>query len=174
MKAITIHQTGGPEVMQLETVPDPKLRNGEVLIEIKSIGVNYTDVASRRGTNTPEQFPWIPGREAAGIVVEVGKNVNDVKVGDRVAYAMATGSYAELAAVPAWLTVPIPDEMSFETASAILLQAMTAHFLANDITTLQESDKALVHAGAGGVGLLLIQMLKMQGVYVYTTISTEE
>tara|TARA_A100001037_G_C15153493_1_gene641460 strand:- start:5774 stop:6742 length:969 start_codon:yes stop_codon:yes gene_type:complete len=173
MKAITIHQTGGPDVMQLEDIPTPKLKNGEILVEIKSIGVNYTDVASRRGTNIPDQFPWIPGREAAGIVVEVGKNVSDIQVGDRVAYAMATGSYAEYAAVPAWLTVPIPDDMSFETASAILLQAMTAHFLANDITNLQKGDTALVHAGAGGVGLLLIQMLKMLEVYVYTTISTE-
>ncbi|HCG91664.1 MAG TPA: NADPH:quinone reductase [Dehalococcoidia bacterium] len=174
MKAVRIHSTGGPEVMKIEEIPIPKPTSTEVLIEIKSIGVNYTDVSSRKGTNPPEYYPWIPGREAAGVVVEVGDDVTEVKIGDNVAYAMITGAYAEYATVPAWLTVPIPDAMPYDIASAILLQGMTAHFLANSITSLNNADTALVHAGAGGVGLLLIQMLKMLDVYTYTTISTSE
>lgn len=173
MKAIRAYQTGGPEVLKYEDIPEPQPAPGHAVVAIRSIGVNYTDVSSRKGTNPPAAFPWTPGREAAGIVTAIGAGVTEVAVGDRVAYAMHTGSYAEQQAVPAWLLVPLPDPMDFPTGAATLLQAMTAHFLVHDITPLQDGDRALVHAGAGGMGLLLIQMLKRRGIYVYTTVSTQ-
>ena len=174
MKAVRAHTIGGPDVLVYEEVPDPIPVAGEALVEINTIGVNYTDVSSRKGTNPPEQFPWIPGREASGTVLKIGEGVSNVKVGDRVAYAMYTGSYAEKAVVPSWLLVPLPAEIKFDTAAATMLQAMTAHFLAYGITGLNSGDSVLVHAGAGGVGLLLIQMLKRLGVRVFTTVSTPE
>ena len=174
MKAVRAHEVGGPNVLIYEDVPDPEPQAGEVLIEIHTIGVNYTDVSSRKGTNPPESLPWTPGREASGIVLKTGEGVSNVKAGDRVAYAMHTGSYAEKAVIPAWLLVPLPDNIEFDTAAATMLQAMTAHFLAYGITELNSSDSVLVHAGAGGVGLLLIQMLKRAGVRVFTTVSTQE
>ena len=173
MKAIRAYQTGGPEVLKYEDIPEPRPAPGHAVVAIRSIGVNYTDVSSRKGTNPPAAFPWTPGREAAGIVTAIGAGVTEVAVGDRVAYAMHTGSYAEQQAVPAWLLVPLPDPVDFPTGAATLLQAMTAHFLVHDITPLQDGDRALVHAGAGGMGLLLIQMLKRRGIYVYTTVSTQ-
>jgi NADPH2:quinone reductase len=142
-------------------------------VDIRAIGVNYTDVSSRKGTNPPPGLPWTPGREAAGVVKAVGEGVTEVSVGDRVAYAMYTGSYAQEAVVPSWLLVPLPEGMEFTTGAATMLQAMTAHFLTFGITQLNPGDRALVHAGAGGVGLLLIQMLKKCGVYVFTTVSTD-
>ena len=118
-------------------------------------------------------MPWTPGREAAGLVKEVGPGVSEVATGDRVAYAMCTGSYAEEAVVPSWLLVPLPEQMEFSTGAATMLQAMTAHFLTFGITQLHSGDRVLVHAGAGGVGLLLIQMLKRIGAQVLATVSTE-
>jgi NADPH2:quinone reductase len=174
MKGVRAYEVGGPEVLKYEDMPEPTPAPGEAIIEIRNIGVNYTDVSSRKGTNPPAAFPWTPGREASGVVVAVGDGVSEVSVGDRVAYAMHTGSYAEQQAVPAWLLVQIPDEMDFPTGAATLLQAMTAHFLVNDIVPLREGERALVHAGAGGMGLLLIQMLKRMGLHVYTTVSTGE
>ena len=173
MKAVRAHEIGGPEVLRYEDVPSPELEPGQALVDIRSIGVNYTDVSSRKGTNPPASFPWTPGREAAGVVTAVGEGVSDVAVGDRVAYAMHTGSYAQQAAVPSWLLVGLPDQMDFATGSAAMLQGMTAHFLVFGITRLNPGDRALVHAGAGGMGLLLIQMLKRLGVEVFTTVSTE-
>ena len=174
MKAVRAHEVGGPEVLRYENVPELTPGPGEALVDIKAIGVNYTDVSSRKGTNPPASLPWTPGREAAGLVKAVGQGVDEVSVGDRVAYAMCTGSYAQEAVVPSWLLVPLPDGMEFSTGAATMLQAMTAHFLTFGITQLNPGDRALVHAGAGGVGLLLIQMLKKCGVYVFTTVSTEE
>ena len=174
MKGIQAYEVGGPEVLKYEDMPEPTVGPGEAVVSIRNIGVNYTDVSSRKGTNPPAVFPWTPGREASGEVIAVGDSVTEVSVGDRVAYAMHTGSYAERQAVPAWLLVRIPDDMDFETGAATLLQAMTAHFLVNDIAPLQAGQRALVHAGAGGMGLLLIQMLKRMGLHVYTTVSTEE
>lgn len=174
MKGVRAYEVGGPEVLKYEDMPEPTPAPGEAIIEIRNIGVNYTDVSSRKGTNPPAAFPWTPGREASGVVVAVGDGVSEVSVGDRVAYAMHTGSYAERQSVPAWLLVQIPDDMDFPTGAATLLQAMTAHFLVNDIVLLREGERALVHAGAGGMGLLLIQMLKRMGLHVYTTVSTGE
>jgi NADPH2:quinone reductase len=173
MKAVRAYQVGGPEVLRYEDVPELRPAPGQALVDIKAIGVNYTDVSSRKGTNPPPKLPWTPGREAAGEVRAVGEGVSEVSVGDRVAYAMYTGSYAEAAVVPAWLLVPLPEGMEFTTGAATMLQAMTAHFLTFGITQINPGDRALVHAGAGGVGLLLIQMLKKCGAYVFTTVSTD-
>ncbi len=173
MKAIRAYETGDPDVLKYEDAPEPAPGPGQAVVSIHSIGVNYTDVSSRKGTNPPAAFPWTPGREASGVVTAIADGVTDVAVGDRVAYAMHTGSYAERQAVPAWLLVPIPDDMDFATGAATLLQCMTAHFLVHDVIPLQAGQRALVHAGAGGMGLLLIQMLKRQGLHVYTTVSTD-
>ena len=173
MKAIRAYEIGGPEVLKLEDIPEPTAGPGEAVVDLKSIGVNYTDVSSRKGTNQPASFPWTPGREGCGVVTTVGEGVTEVVVGDRVAYAMHTGSYAERQAVPSWLLVRIPDAMDFATGSASLLQGMTAHFLVFGITRLNPGDQVLVHAGAGGMGLLLIQLLKRLGVHVFTTVSTK-
>ncbi|MCH2504065.1 MAG: quinone oxidoreductase [Dehalococcoidia bacterium] len=173
MKAVRAHEIGGPEVLKYEDVADPVPEAGQALVDIKSIGVNYTDVSSRKGTNPPASFPWTPGREAAGVVTAVGEGVTEVAVGDRVAYAMHTGSYAQKAAVPSRLLVELPQSMDFATGSAAMLQGMTAHFLVFGITRLNPGDRALVHAGAGGMGLLLIQMLKRLGVQIFTTVSTD-
>ena len=173
MKAIRAYEIGGPEVLKLEDVPEPTAGPGEAVVDLKSIGVNYTDVSSRKGTNQPASFPWTPGREGCGVVTAVGEGVTEVVVGDRVAYAMHTGSYAERQAVPSWLLVRIPDAMDFATGSASLLQGMTAHFLVFGITRLNPGDQVLVHAGAGGMGLLLIQLLKRLGVHIFTTVSTK-
>lgn len=174
MKTVRIYQTGGPDVLNHEDAPEPSPGPGQALVEIKSIGVNYTDVSSRKGTNPPDAFPWTPGREAAGVVTAIGDGVTEVAVGDRVAYAMHTGTYSQFHAVPSWLLVRIPDGMSFADAAATMLQGMTAHFLVYGITALNTGDRVLVHAGAGGMGLWLIQMLKNIGVEVFTTVSTEE
>ena len=173
MKAVRAHQTGGPEVLRYEDAPVPEIGPGQALVDVRSIGVNYTDVASRNGLNPPAGFPWTPGREAAGVVSAIGEGVTEVAVGDRVAYAMHTGTYAEQASVPSWLLVKLPSAMEFATGAAAMLQGMTAHFLVYGITSIKEGDAALVHAGAGGMGLILIQMLKRLGAEVYTTVSTD-
>ena len=174
MKVIQAHEIGGPEVLKYGEISDPYPGPGEALVSIEAIGVNYTDVSSRKGTNQPPSLPWTPGREAAGVVKAIGKNVTEVSVGDRVAYAMHTGSYAELAVVPSWLLVPLPASMEFSDGAATMLQAMTAHFLTFGITPLSSGDPVLVHAGAGGVGLLLIQMLKRIGCKIFSTVSTDD
>ena len=173
MKAVRAHQVGGPEVLKFEDVPEPAPGPGEAIVDIRAIGVNYTDVSSRKGTNPPDAFPWTPGREGSGVVTAVGEGVTEVTVGDRVAYAMHTGSYAQKHAVPSWLLVRIPEAMDFDTAAATMLQGMTAHFLVFGLTRLSPGDQVLVHAGAGGMGLWLIQLLKRLGVFVFTTVSTE-
>ncbi|CAI8041108.1 Quinone oxidoreductase [Geodia barretti] len=158
MKTVRIYQTGGPDVLNYEDAPEPSPAPGHALVEIKSIGVNYTDVSSRKGTNPPDAFPWTPGREAAGVVTAIGAGVSEVSVGDRVAYAMHTGTYSQVHSVPSWLLVRIPDGMDYNTAAATMLQGMTAHFLVYGIAHLKEGDR----------------MLKNIGVYVHTTVSTEE
>ena len=173
MKAVRAHQVGGPEVLKFEDVPEPAPGPGEAVVDIRAIGVNYTDISSRKGTNPPDAFPWTPGREGSGVVTAVGEGVAEVTVGDRVAYAMHTGSYAQKHAVPSWLLVRIPEAMDFDTAAATMLQGMTAHFLVFGLTRLNPGDQVLVHAGAGGMGLWLIQLLKRLGVFVFTTVSTE-
>ena len=173
MRAIQVSQTGGPEVLTLVDIPVPTPKPNEALVEIKASGVNFIDVYFREG-RYPAPLPFINGQEAAGIVKEVGAEVSGVKVGDRVAYTSSLGSYAEYAAVPAVRLVKIPDGLSFEQGAAAMLQGMTAHYLLNSTYKLQNGETALIHAAAGGVGLLLVQMAKKIGARVIATAGTEE
>jgi len=173
MKAIQVSHTGGPEVLTLVDVPVPTPKPNEALVEIKASGVNFIDVYFREG-RYPAPLPFINGQEAAGIVKEVGSEVSDLKPGDRVAYTSSLGSYAEFAAVPAVRLVKIPAELSFEQAAAAMLQGMTAHYLLNGSYKLASGETALIHAAAGGVGLLLVQMAKRIGARVIATAGTEE
>ena len=174
MKAIRIHETGGPEVLKYEDCPSPTPGPGQALVDVQAIGVNYTDVNTRSGANPPPSLPMTPGREAAGVVSAVGEGVTDVEVGDLVVYCGVTGSYSQQVAVPANVLVKIPEGMDARTGAAVLLQGMTAHYLAFSTYPLKQGDSALVHAGAGGTGLLLIQMAKRAGAHVFATVSTEE
>lgn len=172
MKAIRVERPGGPEVLTLQDVPLPEPGPGQARVRIHRIGVNYIDIYHRTGLY-PLDLPFTPGSEAAGVVDAVGEGVTEVKVGDRVAYAMHRGSYAEYAIVPAWILAPIPDEISFETAAAVMLQGLTAHYLTHSTFPIQPGHKVLVHAAAGGVGLLLVQMAKARGATVFGTVSTQ-
>ena len=173
MKAIQITEYGGPEVLQYVDLPDPVAAPDQAVIGIEAVGVNFTDIYSRAGINPPG-LPWIAGVEAAGAVLSVGADADSagVSVGDRVAYCSVPGSYAEQQAVPAWRLVKLPAGLSTRDGAAAMLQGMTAHYLCHDTYPVQPGDRVLVHSGAGGVGLLLIQMCKMRGAYVYTTVST--
>lgn len=173
MKAIQITQYGGPEVMHYQDIPVPQPLSGEALIKIKASGVNFIDVYQRTG-RYPGKLPFSTGNEGAGVVEAVGEGVTQVKVGDRVAYAMHVGSYAEYAVVPAKKLVPIPAAVDDRSAAAVMLQGMTAHYLSYSTYSIQPGDTVLVHAGAGGVGLLLTQMARQLGARVITTVSTEE
>jgi NADPH2:quinone reductase len=173
MKAIRVHQYGGPEVLRYEDVPTPQPGAGEARVKIEAIGLNYVDIYQRTGLY-PSTLPTILGREAAGIVDAVGPNVAEVRVGDRVAYAMEPGAYAEYAIVPPWKLVPLPAKIDSRSAAATMLQGMTAHYLVHSTYTLKQGETALVHAAAGGVGLLLIQLAKRRGARVFGTVSTEE
>ena len=172
MKAIQLSETGGPEVLQYVDVPEPEPGAGQAIVELNAAGVNYMDVIARTGANNPT-LPLIPGGEGSGIVVKVGEGVSEVAVGDRVAYTGAGMSYAEKVCVPSWRLVKVPDGMDIEVGAAAMLQGMTAHYLAHSTYALNSGDTALVHSGAGGVGLLLIQMAKMAGAQVITTVSTD-
>jgi NADPH2:quinone reductase len=172
MKAIRVHATGGPEVMKLEDVPTPTPGRGEALVKVEAIGVNYTDIYTRMGW-TKAPLPLTPGVEAAGSVQALGPGADGLGAGDRVAYAGALGAYAEYAVVPAWRLVKLPAGTEFRTAAGAALQGMTAHYLSHSTYPLKAGDAALVHAAAGGVGLLLVQMAKMRGARVFGTVSTE-
>jgi len=172
MKAIRIHNHGGPEVLAYEDVPVPEPRAGEARVKIEASGVNFIDIYHRTGLY-PMNRPCILGSEGAGIVDAVGEGVTGVKQGDRVAYAMIPGSYAEYAVVPAGKLVPVPDDIDAKSAAGIMLQGMTAHYLTHSTYPLQKDATALVHAAAGGVGLLLVQVAKMLGARVIGTVSTE-
>ena len=174
MKAIRIHELGGPEVLRYEDCPEPTPGPGQALIDVQAIGVNFVDVNTRRGPNPSPILPMIPGREAAGVVSAIGEGVSEVTVGDLVVYCSVTGSYAQQVAVPASVLVKIPQGLDARKGSAVLLQGMTAHYLAYNTYPMKPGDSALVHAGAGGVGLLLIQMAKWSGAYVFATVSSEE
>ncbi len=173
MKAIRVHQYGGPEVLIYEEIPIPEPKAGEARVKIEAIGLNYIDIYQRTGIYQLP-LPFTLGREAAGIVDAVGPNATEVKVGDRVAYAMEPGAYAEYAVVPAWKLVPVPAKLDSRSAAATMLQGMTAHYLTHSTYPLKQGDTALVHAAAGGVGLLLIQVAKRRGARVLGTVSTEE
>jgi NADPH:quinone reductase len=173
MHAIQVKKNGGPEVLESDDVDKPKPKKGEALVRLESIGVNFVDVYHRTGLYKLP-LPLTPGSEGAGVVEEVGEGVTEFRKGDRVAWAMSVGSYAECAVVPASKLVPIPDGVDFKTAAAAMLQGMTAHYLAISTYPLKSGDTALVHAAAGGVGGLLVQVAKMRGARVFGTVSTPE
>ncbi len=170
MRAIRVAKTGGPEVLEYVEAEKPVPKEGEALVRIEAIGVNFIDVYHRTGLY-PMPLPLTPGSEAAGVVEEAGANVTGVKPGDRVAYAMARGSYAEYHAVPADKLVPLPQDVDARTAAAAMLQGMTAHYLAVSTYPLKPGNTALIHAAAGGVGGLLVQMAKQRGARVFGTAS---
>ena len=173
MKAIRFHQHGGPEVLVFEEIPEPAAGPGEAVVRHDAVGLNYIDTYHRSGLY-PVDLPCVPGMEGAGTVVAVGEGVEGVAAGDRVGYAGVQGAYAEMAAVPAGNLVPLPEGTGTADAAALLLQGMTAHYLATGSYDLRAGDTALVHAAAGGVGLLLVQMAKMRGARVLATVSTPE
>ncbi len=173
MHAIRVHRFGGPEVLSYEEVPLLEPGPGETRVKIEAVGVNFIDVYQRLGLY-PRALPLIPGEEGAGVVDAVGPGVSEVQPGDRVAYAMQSGSYADYAIVPAWKLVPLPDAVDTRQAAAVMLQGMTAHYLTHSTYPLQPGDTALIHAAAGGTGLLLVQMAKHRGARVIGTVSTEE
>jgi NADPH:quinone reductase len=173
MKAIQVQKTGGPEVLTLVDLPVPKPKANEAVVKIAAIGVNFIDVYFREG-RYPAPLPFIDGQEAAGTVTEVGSEVKTVKPGDRVAYTGVIGSYAEYAAVPADRLVHVPDKITDQQAAAAMLQGMTAHYLVNSTYPLKKGETALIHAAAGGVGLLLVQMAKNIGARAIGTVGTEE
>ena len=178
MKAVRVHETGAAEVLRYEEVDDPKPAAGEALVKIAAAGVNFLDVYYRSGFHWgghhKRSLPYIPGAEAAGTVVEVGPDATDVKVGDRVAYGISNGygSYAELCAVPSWHLYKLSSSVTFETAAATMLQGMTAHYLTHSTVAVKPEDTVLIHAAAGGTGLLLVQIAKMRGARVFGTVST--
>jgi NADPH2:quinone reductase len=172
MKAIRVHKTGGPEVLALDEIPVPEPKSGEARVKIEAIGVNFIDIYHRTGLY-PLAAPFTLGMEAAGVVDAVGEGVTEVKQGDRVAYCMVVGSYAEYAIVPAWKLAPVPAGIDAKTAAALMLQGMTAHYLTHSTYTLKKGETALIHAAAGGVGLLLVQVAKNLGATVLGTVSTE-
>ncbi|HEX9639892.1 MAG TPA: quinone oxidoreductase, partial [Candidatus Krumholzibacteria bacterium] len=173
VKSIRVSQPGGPEALQLVDVEVPRPKRGEVLVRIEAIGVNFIDVYHRTGLYKLD-LPFTPGSEGAGRVEEIGDGVEGFRKGDRVAYAMSIGSYAEYAVVPAEKVVPVPDAIDSWSAAAAMLQGMTAHYLALSTYPLKKGDTALVHAAAGGVGGLLVQIAKLRGARVFGTVSTDE
>lgn len=174
MRAVVVEQTGGPEVLRIGDIDAPVPGPGEVLVDVAAAGVNFIDVYERTG-GYPKELPFVVGSEGAGTVTAVGDGVTDVAVGDRVAWAMVPGTgYTEQAVVPAERVVRVPEGVDSETAAAVMLQGMTAHYLCESTYPARSGETALVHAAAGGVGLLLTQMLAAKGVRVIATTSTEE
>ena len=172
MKAVFIETPGGPENLKYADLPKPVPGPGQALVKIAASGVNFIDIYFRTGLYKADP-PVVLGNEGAGIVEAVGPDVTEVKPGDRVAYAMARGSYAEYALVPAWQLVKLPDAVDFKTAAAAMLQGMTAHYLTHSTFSLRAGQSCLIHAAAGGVGLLLVQMAKMLGAHVIGTVGDE-
>ena len=172
MRAIVAEQAGGPEVLELREVKDPTPRPGELLVEAAATGVNFIEIYQRGGVY-PVPYPFTPGSEGAGTVLAVGDGVDGFAPGDRVATAAAHGTYAERFTVAAADAAAVPDGVDLESAGALPLQGCTAHYLATSAATPREGDTVLVHAGAGGVGLLLTQLLVARGVRVLTTASTD-
>lgn len=173
MRAIEVAQHGGPEVLVPVECADPEPAPGEVLVRTDAIGVNFIDTYFRTGLyETP--LPYVPGSEGTGTVVAVGDGVTDTEVGDRVSWCAAPGSYAELVRVPERIAVPVPNGVAPDQAASALLQGMTAHYLLTSVYPARSGDTVLVHAGAGGVGLLLTQLASAAGVRVITTVSSDE
>jgi NADPH:quinone reductase len=173
MKAIQVKRVGGPEAMEVAELPVPQPKANEAVVKLAASGVNFIDVYFREG-RYKAPLPFVPGQEGAGVVTAAGGEVKSLKVGDRVAWTGLLGSYAECAAVPADRLVPIPSGVSEQQAAAAMLQGMTAHYLSHDTYPLKKGETALVHAAAGGVGLLLVQMAHNIGARVIATVSTEE
>jgi NADPH2:quinone reductase len=173
VRAIRVQETGGAEALRLETIPDPVPGPGQVLVRLEAIGVNFIEIYQRRGLYKLP-MPFVPGEEGAGTVEAVGPGVEDVRVGERVASVNLRGSYAELAVADAKSVVAIPDGLDVRDAAAVMLQGMTAHYLATSVHALQPGDRCLVHAAAGGVGLLLCQIAKRRNAIVFGTVSTAE
>src|SRR5438874_1883223 len=171
--AIRISKTGGPEVLEYVEVERPTPREGEALVRIEAVGVNFIDVYHRTGLYKMD-LPFTPGSEAAGVIEEIGAGAGDLKKGDRVAYAMVPGAYAQYAVAPVAQLVPIPDGIDTRTAAAATLQGMTAHYLCASTFPLREGHTALIHAAAGGVGGILVQMAKQRGARVFGTASTSK
>ncbi|MBI4195383.1 MAG: quinone oxidoreductase [Betaproteobacteria bacterium] len=179
MKAIAIVQFGGPEHLELMDMPEPKPAAGEALIKLDYAGINFIDVYMRSGhyarSHTYQtSLPMTIGMEGGGTVAALGDGVIDVEVGDRVAYCIVRGSYAQYAAVPAWKLVRIPDNVPLPVATALMLQGFTAHYLSHSVFALGPDHACLVHAGAGGVGQLLIQFAKLRGATVITTVGSKD
>lgn len=173
MKAIQLSQSGGPEVLKIQEVQIGKPGNGQALVRIEAAGINFVDIYQRRGTY-PVKLPYIPGLEASGVVEAVGENVKNVKPGDRVAYVHEPGSYAEKNLVKADHLITLPAELSFEQGAAFPLQGMTAHYLLHEFRKIKPTDIVLIHAAAGGMGLILVQWAKHLGARVLGTTSNEE
>ena len=173
MRAIRVHACGGPEVLRYDELPIPAPQAGEALVEIAAAGVNFIDVQHRAGRYKAPALPFTLGSEAAGTVTAVGAGVTEVAVGDRVAYAMVLGAYAEYAVVPARRLVKIPSAIDLQTAAAVMLQGLTAHYLTHSTYAIRPGDTALVHAAAGGAGQLITQVARLRGATVYGTVGGE-
>lgn len=173
MKAIIVRQNGGPEQLRYENTEQPKPGSGQVLVKVAAAGVNFIDVYQRNGLYKVP-LPFIPGQEGAGVIESVGDGVSSWKPGDRVAYVTNPGSYAEYAVVPASALVKLPDGLDLKLAAAVMLQGMTAHYLTRSTFPLKSGDTCLLHAAAGGIGLILTQMAKALGAKVIGTTSTDE
>jgi NADPH:quinone reductase len=173
MRAIVVHETGGPEVLRWEERPDLLPGPGELMIDVEAAGVNFIEIYQREGLYQMP-LPYTPGSEAAGVVRRVGEGVADFRIGDRVVSQSCKGSYAQQTLIPADKAVRIPDEVSTKTAAAVFLQGLTAHYLSHSTYSLSLGQSCLVHAAAGGVGLLLCQMAKKLGAFVIGTASTDE
>src|SRR5712675_1330199 len=173
MKAIQVLKTGGPEALTLVDIPVPKPKANEAVVKISAAGVNFIDIYFREG-RYPTQAPFVPGQEASGVVTDVGGEVKSFKLGDRVAYTSVMGAYAEYAALPEDRLVHVPAGITDQQAAAAMLQGITAHYLLYDTYPLKKGETALIHAAAGGVGQLLVQMAKNIGARVIATAGTEE
>jgi NADPH:quinone reductase len=173
MKAIRVHTPGGPEALRFDDVPEPAPKAGEAVVKVDAAGLNYIDVYFRTGAYKAE-LPFTVGLEAGGTVTAVGEGVTEVKVGDKVAYTGVPGAYAQYAAVPAARLVTLPTGVTTRQGAAAMLQGMTAHYLATSSWPLRKGDTCVVHAAAGGVGLLLCQIAKLRGARVIGTVSTED
>jgi NADPH2:quinone reductase len=173
MQAVRVSAPGGPEALDLVQVDDPVAGSGEVVVDVAVAGVNFIDVYHRTGMY-PMPMPFTPGLEGAGTVTSVGEDVTGWTAGDRVAWSSSIGCYAERVALPADRIVAVPDGVDLEVAAAAILQGMTAHYLTHDTFALSDGDRCLIHAGAGGVGLLAIQMAKVHGAEVFTTVGSED
>lgn len=173
MKAIRVQAPGGPEVLRLEEIPTPRPGPGDVVVKVEAAGVNFIDIYQRTGAYKMG-LPFTPGQEAAGTVTALGAGVTTPRVGERVAYSSVMGAYAEYATVPADRVVPLPAAVSTRQAAAAMLQGMTAHYLTTSTYPLKAGDTCVVHAAAGGTGLLLCQIAKLRGARVLGTVSTRE